>query len=47
MLQKAIRWEDGETLYKLFSKTRKIRNKIIDAGQDVNIPDFGRLKKRK
>ena len=47
MLQKAIRWDDGETLYKLFSKTRKIRNKIIDAGQDVNIPDFGRLKKRK
>ena len=46
MLQKAIRWEDGDTLYKLFSKTRKIRNKIIDAGQDVPVPDFGRSKKR-
>jgi cyclohexadieny/prephenate dehydrogenase len=46
MLQKAIRWEDGETLYKLFSKTRKIRNKIIDAGQDVSVPDFGRSKKK-
>ena len=46
MLQKAIRWDDGETLYKLFSKTRKIRNKIIDAGQDVSVPDFGRSKKK-
>ena len=46
MLQKAIRGEDGETLYKLFSKTRKIRNKIIDAGQDVSTPDFGRSKKK-
>ena len=46
MLQKAIRWDDGDTLYKLFSKTRKIRNKIIDAGQDVPVPDFGRSKKR-
>ena len=46
MLQKAIRWDDGDTLYKLFSKTRKIRNKIIDAGQDVPAPDFGRSKKR-
>jgi cyclohexadieny/prephenate dehydrogenase len=46
MLQKAIRWEDGETLYKLFSKTRKIRNKIINAGQDVSVPDFGRSKKK-
>ena len=46
MLQKAIRWNDGETLYKLFSKTKKIRNKIIDAGQDVSLPDFGRSKKK-
>tara|TARA_Y100000590_G_C15696771_1_gene1005402 strand:- start:1374 stop:2195 length:822 start_codon:yes stop_codon:yes gene_type:complete len=32
-LQKAIRWEDGETLEKIFSNTRKIRRSIIDAGQ--------------
>ena len=47
LLQKAIRWDDGETLHKVFSKTKKIRNKIIDAGQDVNTPDFGRSKKSK
>ena len=47
MLQKAIRWNDGDTLFKLFSKTRKIRNKIISAGQEVDLPDFGRSKKTK
>ena len=47
MLQKAIRWDDGETLFKLFTRTRKIRNKIIAAGQEVDSPDFGRSKKSK
>ena len=47
VLQKAIRWNDGETLFNLFSKTRKIRNKIISAGQEVDLPDFGRSKKTK
>lgn len=47
MLQKAIRWNDGDTLFKLFSKTKKIRKKIITAGQDINAPDFGRSKKTK
>ncbi len=32
-LQRAIRWDDGETLEKLFTRTRKIRKEIIDAGQ--------------
>ncbi|PLX34908.1 MAG: cyclohexadienyl dehydrogenase [Hyphomicrobiales bacterium] len=41
-LQRAIRWQDGETLFKMFSRTRKIRHSIIDAGQDTDIPDFGR-----
>jgi cyclohexadieny/prephenate dehydrogenase len=41
-LQRAIRWGDGETLYKLFSRTRDIRRTIIDAGQDTAAPDFGR-----
>ncbi len=41
-LKKAVRWGDGETLLKEFTKTRTIRHKIIDAGQDVAAPDFGR-----
>lgn len=41
-LQRAIRWEDGDALYDLFSRTRDIRRSIIDAGQDVDTPDFGR-----
>jgi cyclohexadieny/prephenate dehydrogenase len=46
-LQRAIRWDDGETLYNMFEKTRRIRKQIIDAGQDENIPDFGRHHKDK
>ncbi|MBP7064986.1 prephenate/arogenate dehydrogenase family protein [Ferrovibrio sp.] len=41
-LQRAIRWDDGETLFKLFSRTRAIRRAIIDAGQETAAPDFGR-----
>ncbi|MBL4854629.1 MAG: prephenate/arogenate dehydrogenase family protein [Robiginitomaculum sp.] len=41
-LKKAVRWGDGETLLKEFTKTRAIRDKIIDAGQDVAVPNFGR-----
>lgn len=41
-LQRAIRWEDGDALFDLFSRTRDIRRSIIDAGQDVASPDFGR-----
>ncbi len=41
-LQRAIRWDDGDTLYNLFSRTREIRRTIIDAGQDTGAPDFGR-----
>jgi len=33
-LQKAIRKKDGEKLHLFFSRTRTIRKKIIDAGQD-------------
>lgn len=43
-LQRAIRWGEGEALYNLFSRTREIRRSIIEAGQDVNAPDFGRVK---
>lgn len=41
-LQRAIRWEDGDALYDMFVKTRRIRKQIIDAGQDDNIVNFGR-----
>jgi cyclohexadieny/prephenate dehydrogenase len=46
-LQKAVRWEDGDRLFKLFSRTKKIREKIITAGQDTDIADFGRSKRIK
>lgn len=41
-LKRAIRWEDGDALLEHFSKTRDIRRKIVDAGQDSAAPDFGR-----
>jgi cyclohexadieny/prephenate dehydrogenase len=43
-LQRAIRWEDGDTLISLFSRAREIRRGIIAAGQDTAAPDFGRQK---
>lgn len=41
-LKRAIRWGDGDTLMREFSKTRDIRKRIIDAGQDNAAPNFGR-----
>lgn len=41
-LQRAIRWGKGDELFDLFTHTRGIRRAIIDAGQDVDAPDFGR-----
>lgn len=41
-LQKAIRWGDGEKLFDLFTHTRAVRRSIIEAGQDIDAPDFGR-----
>ncbi|WP_189524290.1 MULTISPECIES: prephenate/arogenate dehydrogenase family protein [unclassified Mesorhizobium] len=41
-LQRAIRWGDGEKLFDLFTRTRAVRRSIIDAGQDIDVPDFGR-----
>lgn len=41
-LQRAIRWGDGETLMKEFSRARGIREAIIDAGLDTAEADFGR-----
>ncbi|MCR4265502.1 prephenate/arogenate dehydrogenase family protein [Nitratireductor sp. ZSWI3] len=41
-LQRAIRWGDGEKLFEMFTRTRAIRRSIIEAGQDIDVPDFGR-----
>ncbi|TLP46817.1 MULTISPECIES: prephenate/arogenate dehydrogenase family protein [Cohaesibacter] len=41
-LQRAIRWEDGDALFDLFTRTRSIRRSIIDAGQEIDASDFGR-----
>ena len=41
-LQRAIRWGDGDKLFDIFTRTRGIRRSIIEAGQDVAAPDFGR-----
>lgn len=41
-LKKAIENEDGEKLEKIFIKTKKIRKEIIEAGQDISKPNFGR-----
>jgi len=42
-LQRAVRWGDGDALFKLFTRTRAIRRSIIEAGQDTAEPNFGRL----
>ena len=41
-LKKAIENEDGKKLEQIFSKTKKIRKDIVEAGQDVEKPNFGR-----
>ncbi len=44
-LQRAIRTGDGDQLHDYFTRTRAIRRSIIEAGQDTDAPDFGRVKK--
>ncbi|WP_417268786.1 prephenate/arogenate dehydrogenase family protein [Celeribacter sp.] len=44
-LQRAIRQGDGAHLHDYFTRTRGIRRGIIEAGQDTDAPDFGRVKK--
>ena len=44
VLQRAIRFGDGETLFRLFTEARAVRRGIIEAGQDTAAPDFGRQK---
>jgi len=42
MLQRAIRWGDGDKLFDLFTRTRAVRRSIVEQGQDDPTPDFGR-----
>jgi cyclohexadieny/prephenate dehydrogenase len=42
-LQRAIRWDKGDELFDLFTKTRAIRRRIIEEGQDDAAHDFGRV----
>jgi len=44
-LQRAIRTGDGDYLFEYFTRTRNIRRGIIEAGQDTDAPDFGRIGK--
>jgi len=42
-LQRAIRTGDGDHLHDYFTRTRAIRRGIIEAGQDTDAPNFGRV----
>jgi len=41
-LTRAIRRGDGDALFELFTRTRAIRQGIVEIGQDSPAPDFGR-----
>jgi len=41
-LKKVIKNNNKEKLEKIFKKTKKIRKEIIEAGQDISKPNFGR-----
>ena len=41
-LQRMIRNGDGDGLFNLFTRTRAIRRGIIEEGQEIAAPDFGR-----
>ena len=41
-LQRAIRWDKGDELFDLFTRTRAIRRSIVEQGQDDAREDFGR-----
>lgn len=44
LLARAIRWNEGDKLFDLFTRTRAIRRGIISSGQETPEPDFGRRK---
>ena len=45
LLQRAIRWGDGDALAKAFTRGRSLRRAIVAAGQETAAPNFGRDKK--
>jgi len=42
VLQRAIRWGDAETLERVFARGRALRRAIVAAGQEKDVPNFGR-----
>jgi cyclohexadieny/prephenate dehydrogenase len=42
LLQRSIRFGDGEALHRQFSDARTIRQAVVQAGQDTAAPNFGR-----
>jgi cyclohexadieny/prephenate dehydrogenase len=47
LLARAIRWDEGDKLHDLFTRTRAIRRGIISSGQETPEPDFGRRREDK
>ena len=45
VMQRAIRWGDGNALEEAFSRGRTLRKAIVDAGQETSHPNFGRDQK--
>ena len=45
VMQRAIRWGDGDALEKAFTRGRALRRAIVEAGQETEKPNFGRDKK--
>ncbi len=41
-LRRAIRWDDGTTLFDTITRARRMRKEVIEAGQDTATPNFGR-----
>ena len=42
LLQRAIRWGDAEALEDVFARGRALRRAIVEAGQESDVPNFGR-----
>jgi cyclohexadieny/prephenate dehydrogenase len=43
-LRRAIRWGDGQMLFDTFTRARRMRREVIEAGQDVDQVNFGRTR---
>ena len=42
VMQRAIRWGDGQALHDAFERGRSLREAIVEAGQETAAPNFGR-----